>query len=78
MTVILETNRETYEQITKGEINFVVSKFRRQPEVGDTLAFQEVDDDNAHTGEELKFIINQVETEGCKAAFTAVGFKTKE
>lgn len=77
MTIILETNKDTYKKLIDGKISFVISKFRKEPSVGDTLVFQEMDGD-IHTGAENKFEISQIETEGCKTNYFGVAFKEKE
>lgn len=75
MTTIIETNRSTFERIKSGELTFIVNKMRREPEVGDTIVFQEMDDDNQHTGREEKYSLSQIETDGVKNGYYAVAFK---
>lgn len=75
MTTIIETNRSTFERIKSGEITFIVNKLRREPNLDDTIVFQEIDDDNEHTGREEKYCISQIETDGVKNGYYAVAFK---
>lgn len=75
MTIIIETNRSTFERIKSGELTFIVNKLRREPNLDDTIVFQEMDDDNQHTGKEEKYIISQIETDGVKNGYYAVAFR---
>jgi len=77
MTILVETNQATFKRINSGELTMIVHKFNKPVEVGDTLIFQELDGEQDHTGEELKFSISQIETDGCKAGFSAVAFKER-
>jgi len=75
MTIIVETNPGTFKRIKSEELTMIVHKFSRPILVGDTLIFQEVNADGKHTESELSFRITQIETEGCKAGYSAVAFE---
>lgn len=75
MTIIVETNVSTFKRIGDGELTFIVNKFTRPVAVGDTLIFQEINDDGHHTEKELSFKVSQTETGGVKSGFTAAAFK---
>lgn len=78
MTIIVETNQKTFDRIDKGELTLIVHKFNKPIAVTDTIIFQEITDNGKHTGEELTYVISQIETDGCKPGFSAVGFKAKD
>jgi len=78
MTIIVETNESTFKRITSGELTMIIHKFNKPITEGDTLIFQETDKDGEHTTNEESFVISQIETEGCKAGFSAVAFKERE
>lgn len=77
MTIIVETNPETFKRILSEEVTFIVHKFNKPIAVTDTIIFQEVMASGKHTGEELSYIVSQIETDGCKAGYSAVSFKEK-
>lgn len=78
MTIIVETNQKTFKRIETGELTLIVHKFTKPIECGDTLIFQEKNEQKYHTGNERPFLITQIETDGCKAGYSAIGFKEKE
>ena len=74
MTTIIETDKTTFERIKSGELTFIVNKLRRSPSIYDTIVFQEMDDENQHTGKEESYCISQIETDGVKTGYYAVAF----
>lgn len=78
MTIIVETNTETFKRIGNGELTMIVHKFNKPIAVTDNIIFQEVVGEVKHTGEELTYVVSQIETDGCKAGYSAVAFKEKE